>query len=107
MPAAEMKHGPIALIEPNMPSIVFCMSGDYHDRIMHNIEEIKARHGQVMVITNMDNIESDWVIRTPKIKESLQPILSTVVGQLLSYHIAALRCCSIDKPRNLAKSVTV
>jgi len=107
MPAAEMKHGPIALIEPNMPSIVFCMSGDYHDRIMHNIEEIKARHGQVMVITNMDNIESDWVIRTPKIKEPLQPILSAVVGQLLSYHIATLRCCEIDKPRNLAKSVTV
>ena len=107
MPAAEMKHGPLALIDPNMPSIVFCMEGDSHEKIAHNIDEIKSRHGKTIVITNIDGVEADWIIKTPKVKEHLQPIVSVVVGQLLSYHIASLRCCEIDRPRNLAKSVTV
>jgi len=107
MPAAEMKHGPLALVDSTIPSIVFCMEGDNHERIEHNIEEIKSRGGNVLVITNLNNIDADWMIKVPKNKPHLQPIVSVVAAQLLSYHIATLRGCHVDRPRNLAKSVTV
>jgi len=107
MPAAEMKHGPLALVDSMIPSVVFCMEGDAHQRIKHNIEEIKSREGKVLVITNLDDVEADWVIKVPKSKPHLQPIISVVAAQLLSYHIATLRGCNVDRPRNLAKSVTV
>ena len=107
MPAAEMKHGPLALVDSETPSVVFCMEGDSHQRIKHNIDEIKSREGKVLVITNLDNIEADWIIKVPKNKPYLQPIVSVVAAQLLSYHIAILRGCNVDRPRNLAKSVTV
>lgn len=107
MPAAEMKHGPLALVDSVTPSVVFCMEGDSHQRIKHNIDEIKSRDGKVLVITNLEHIEADWVIKVPKSSSHLQPIISVVTGQLLSYHIAKLRGCDVDRPRNLAKSVTV
>ena len=107
MPAAEMKHGPLALVDSAIPSIVFCMEGDDHERIKHNIEEIKSRDGNVLTITNLDNIDADWTIKVPKNKTHLQPIVSVVAAQLLSYHIATLKGCNVDRPRNLAKSVTV
>ncbi len=110
-PAAEMKHGPIALVDEKTPSVFIVPRGNVHDKVMANMEEVKARGGPIIAIASEDDkhIESiaDDVIRVPQVQEFLQPIVTVVPLQLLSYHIALLRGCDVDKPRNLAKSVTV
>ena len=110
-PAAEMKHGPIALVDPHTPSVFIVPHGSTYDKVMANMEEVKARGGPIIAIAGEDdsNVEAiaHDVIRVPRIQEFLQPIVTVVPLQLLSYHIACLRGCDVDKPRNLAKSVTV
>ena len=114
-PAAEMKHGPIALIDHMMPVVVIAPKSDpIYDKIRANIEEVKARNGELIIITEEGNHELDsyaadeqFVIRVPTVDSALQPLVAIVPLQLLSYYIADLRGCSIDQPRNLAKSVTV
>lgn len=110
-PAAEMKHGPIALIDENMPVIVIAISGLHFEKIINNIQEIKARKGKVILITdNSKNISKklyDHLIEIPKVQESISPLISVIPLQLLAYHIAKFRGCNVDQPRNLAKSVTV
>ncbi len=110
-PAAEMKHGPIALIDENMPVIVIATNISAYDKIVSNIQEVKARKGLVIaVVTEGDKIISkmaDFTIEIPATDEPLTPLLSVVPLQLLSYHIAVMRGCNVDQPRNLAKSVTV
>lgn len=110
-PAAEMKHGPIALIDEKMPVIVLATNMSAHDKIISNIHEVKARKGQVIaVVTEGDELISslaDYVIEIPKTEDHLTPLLSVIPLQLLSYHIALMRGCNVDQPRNLAKSVTV
>ena len=110
-PAAEMKHGPIALIDRQMPVIFIALKDSTYEKIVTNIEEVVARHGVVIAITEEDNTELDalceYVIRIPASAEFLSPLLSVIPLQLLSYHIAVLRGCNVDQPRNLAKSVTV
>ncbi|MDD5144519.1 MAG: glutamine--fructose-6-phosphate transaminase (isomerizing) [Candidatus Pacebacteria bacterium] len=109
--AGEMKHGPIALIDENFPSIVICPSDSVYDKVVSCIEQIRCRKGKVVVIATEgnENIKkiADDVIYIPKTLEMLTPIVSVVPLQLFAYHMAALRGCEIDKPRNLAKSVTV
>jgi glucosamine--fructose-6-phosphate aminotransferase (isomerizing) len=110
-PAAEMKHGPIALVDENTPSVFVMPNGFIYDKVMSNLEEIKARGGPVIAVAaegdkRIEKVADD-VIYIPKIDEFVQPMVSVVPLQLLSYHIAVLRGCDIDKPRNLAKSVTV
>ncbi len=110
-PAAEMKHGPIALIDPDMPTVIIALKDSVYDKILSNMEEIKARGGKIIAIANMDDNEiekyADHVIRIPVTLPVLSPFLSVIPLQLLAYHIAAIRGCEIDQPRNLAKSVTV
>lgn len=110
-PAAEMKHGPIALVDEQTPSVFVMPQGFIYEKVMSNLQEIKARGGPVIAIAEEgDNRVSeiaDDVILIPKTEEYLQPIVSAIPLQLLSYHIAVLRGCDVDKPRNLAKSVTV
>jgi glucosamine--fructose-6-phosphate aminotransferase (isomerizing) len=110
-PAAEMKHGPIALVDQDTPSIFVMPRGFIYDKVMSNVEEIKARGGPVIAIAaegdNRIAEVADDVIYIPWVEEYLQPIVSVIPLQLLSYHIAVLRGCDVDKPRNLAKSVTV
>jgi glutamine---fructose-6-phosphate transaminase (isomerizing) len=110
-PAAEMKHGPIALIDENMPVVVIAPKDAVYEKIKSNIEEVKARKGSVIaVITEGDNellAFADHVIQIPRTHDALTPILATVPLQLLAYHIAVMRGCDVDQPRNLAKSVTV
>jgi glucosamine--fructose-6-phosphate aminotransferase (isomerizing) len=110
-PAAEMKHGPIALVDENTPSVFLVPRCQVFDKVMSNLEEIKARGGPVIAIACEDDEEvvsrADDVICIPDAPEYLQPLLAVIPLQLLAYHIALLRGCDIDKPRNLAKSVTV
>ena len=110
-PAAEMKHGPIALVDETTPSVFIVPQGFLHDKVMANLEEVKARGGPVIaVVENGDDGVAelaDEAIRVPKVEEFLQPLVSIIPLQLLAYHIAVLRGCDVDKPRNLAKSVTV
>lgn len=110
-PAAEMKHGPIALIDRQMPVIFIALKDSTYEKIVTNIEEVVARQGVVIAITEEDNYELDelceYVIRIPSTQEFLSPLLSVIPLQLLAYHIAVLRGCDVDQPRNLAKSVTV
>jgi glucosamine--fructose-6-phosphate aminotransferase (isomerizing) len=110
-PAAEMKHGPIALIDEAMPIFVIATKGANYEKVVSNIQEVKARKGQVIaVVTKGDQTVStmaDYTIEIPETDESLVPLLSVVPLQLLSYHIAVMRGCNVDQPRNLAKSVTV
>jgi glucosamine--fructose-6-phosphate aminotransferase (isomerizing) len=110
-PAAEMKHGPIALIDENMPVIVIATNKSAYDKIVSNIQEVKARKGRVIAIVpeGDDTISkiADYTIEIPETEEPLSPLLSVVPLQLLSYHIAVARGCNVDQPRNLAKSVTV
>ena len=110
-PAAEMKHGPIALIDENMPVIVITTNRSSYDKIVSNIQEVKARKGLVIAIVNEgDTVISkmaDHVIEIPNTEEPFTPLLSVIPLQLLSYHIALMRGCNVDQPRNLAKSVTV
>ena len=110
-PAAEMKHGPIALIDRFMPVVFIAMKDRVYDKVVSNIEEVAARQGSVIAITDSDNEELDrlceFVIRVPRAEDFLLPLITVVPLQLLSYHIAVLRGCHVDQPRNLAKSVTV
>ncbi len=110
-PAAEMKHGPIALVDSDTPSVFVMPRGFIYDKVMSNVEEIKARGGPVIAIAaegdNRIAEVADDVIYVPWVEEYLQPIVSVIPLQLLSYHIAVMRGCDVDKPRNLAKSVTV
>ena len=110
-PAAEMKHGPIALIDKFMPVVFTALRDRTYDKIISNIEEVAAREGAVIAITDEGNGELDrlceYVLRVPKTEEFLSPLLTSIPLQLLSYHIAVMRGCHVDQPRNLAKSVTV
>ncbi len=110
-PAAEMKHGPIALIDENMPVFVVTTNPSAYDKIVSNIEQVKARHGVVIAIVHQGDTTirglADHVIEIPETEEQVSPLLSVIPLQLLSYHIAVLRGCNVDQPRNLAKSVTV
>ena len=110
-PAAEMKHGPIALIDRFMPVVFIAMKDSTYDKVLSNIEEVAARDGSVIAITDEGNGELDdlceYVLRIPQTEEFLSPLLTVVPLQLLSYHIAVMRGCHVDQPRNLAKSVTV
>ena len=110
-PAAEMKHGPIALVDEHTPSVFVMPQGFIYDKVMANLEEIKARGGPVIAIaaegdTKIEKVADD-VIFVPQVEEFLQPIVTVLPLQLMAYHIAVLRGCDVDKPRNLAKSVTV
>jgi glucosamine--fructose-6-phosphate aminotransferase (isomerizing) len=110
-PAAEMKHGPIALVDEHTPSVFVVPQGFVYEKVMANLEEIKARGGPVIAVVGESDTEvarlADDVVRVPDVDEYLQPIVSIVPLQLLAYHIALLRGCDVDRPRNLAKSVTV
>lgn len=110
-PAAEMKHGPIALIDDEMPVVVIATKGASYEKVISNIQEVKARKGKIIaVVTEGDTIAktmADHVIEVPESDEKLAPLVSVVPLQLLAYHIAVLRGCNVDQPRNLAKSVTV
>ena len=110
-PAAEMKHGPIALIDEDMPVVVIATQDSTYEKIVSNIEEVKARRGRVIAVvsegdTKLDNLV-DYTIPIPMTSDLLQPIISIIPLQLLAYHIAVMRGCDVDQPRNLAKSVTV
>jgi glucosamine--fructose-6-phosphate aminotransferase (isomerizing) len=110
-PAAEMKHGPIALIDQNMPVVFIAPNDHSHDKVITNIQEVKARKGRVIAIVSEGDQEiktmAEFVIEIPQTSDALQPLLSVIPLQLLSYHIAVMRGCNVDQPRNLAKSVTV
>jgi len=110
-PAAEMKHGPIALIDENMPIVVIAPKKGHYDKVVSNIQEIKSRKGKIIaIVTEGDTVVkglADHVIEVPDCPEALSPLLTTIPLQLLSYHIAVMRGCHVDQPRNLAKSVTV
>ena len=110
-PAAEMKHGPIALIDEEMPVIVIATNKSAYEKIVSNIQEVKARKGFVIAVVTEGDVEiskiADHTIEIPDTEEPLTPLLSVIPLQLLSYHIAVMRGCNVDQPRNLAKSVTV
>jgi glucosamine--fructose-6-phosphate aminotransferase (isomerizing) len=110
-PAAEMKHGPIALVDKDVPSVFLMPQGTVYDKVMANLHEIKARNGPIIAIVGQGDVEAaalaDDIIEVPHVEEFLQPIVSSIPLQLIAYHIAVARGCDVDKPRNLAKSVTV
>ena len=110
-PAAEMKHGPIALIDENMPVVVIATNKGHYEKIVSNVQEIKSRNAKIiLIVTKGDEsvkLLSDHVIEIPEVTEALVPIMASIPLQLLSYHIAVMRGCNVDQPRNLAKSVTV
>ncbi len=110
-PAAEMKHGPIALIDENMPVVVIATQGASYEKVVSNIQEIKARKGKVIAVVTKGDTQveelADYFIEVPETDERLAPLIAVVPLQLLSYHIAVMRGCNVDQPRNLAKSVTV
>jgi glucosamine--fructose-6-phosphate aminotransferase (isomerizing) len=109
-PAAEMKHGPIALIDDDMPVVVLAPRDAVYKKVVSNIEEVKARHGRIIAVVSDDAAEIqdkvDYMIKVPQTIPCLLPILTTIPLQLLAYHMAVLRGCDVDQPRNLAKSVT-
>ncbi len=110
-PAAEMKHGPIALVDDQTPASSSGAASAVYDKVMSTILEVKARGGPVIAITDNPDDQllrlADDIIRIPTVEDFLQPIVASVPLQLLAYHVAVLRGCDVDKPRNLAKSVTV
>jgi glucosamine--fructose-6-phosphate aminotransferase (isomerizing) len=110
-PAAEMKHGPIALIDEEMPVVFIATRDSSYEKVVSNIQEVKARKGRVIsVVTEGDKLipaMSEFVVQVPAVHEALMPLVSVIPLQLLSYHIAVMRGCNVDQPRNLAKSVTV
>jgi glutamine---fructose-6-phosphate transaminase (isomerizing) len=110
-PAAEMKHGPIALIDENMPAVFIALKDSTYDKILSNIQEVKARHGKIIAVANEDDTEIDnyvdYSIKIPRTIRMLNPLLSAIPLQLLAYHIAVHKGLNVDQPRNLAKSVTV
>ncbi len=109
--ACEMKHGPIALIDDEMPVFVIATQGHSYEKVVSNIQEVKARKGKITAIVTAGDKTvrelADHVIEIPKTDDSLVPIISVIPLQLLAYHIAVMRGCNVDQPRNLAKSVTV
>jgi glucosamine--fructose-6-phosphate aminotransferase (isomerizing) len=110
-PAAEMKHGPIALIDEEMPVFVIATQGTSYEKVVSNIQEVKARKGKIIAVVTEGDVAvkemADHVIEIPETDEHLVPLLATIPFQLLSYHVAVMRGCNVDQPRNLAKSVTV
>jgi len=110
-PAAEMKHGPIALIDQHMPVVVIATATHTNEKMISNIEEVRARKGRIIAITTESNSEvlnlSEFAVTIPETADAFSPLLSVIPLQLLSYHIAVNRKCDVDQPRNLAKSVTV
>lgn len=110
-PAAEMKHGPIALIDEEMPVVVIAPNKGAYEKIVSNVQEVKARGGKIIAVVTEGDKEvkalADHIIEIPEVEEELTPLLSVIPLQLLAYHIAILRGCNVDQPRNLAKSVTV
>jgi glucosamine--fructose-6-phosphate aminotransferase (isomerizing) len=110
-PAAEMKHGPIALIDEEMPVVVIATNSEHYEKVVSNIQEVKARKGKVIALVSEGNRDLDnmvdHVVEVPETIEPLSPLVNTVPLQLLSYHISVMRGCNVDQPRNLAKSVTV
>ena len=110
-PAAEMKHGPIALIEDGYPVIVIAIDKGHYEKVVSNIQEIKSRKGKIIAVVTKGDVAvkalADHVIEIPEVEEPLSPLLTTIPLQLLAYHVAVLRGCNVDQPRNLAKSVTV
>ena len=110
-PAAEMKHGPIALIDENMPVVVVAPKRSYYEKVLSNIQEVKARKGKIIAIVTEGDEKvaeiADHYIEIPDTEDCLTPILATIPLQLISYYIALIRGCNVDQPRNLAKSVTV
>lgn len=110
-PAAEMKHGPIALIDEEMPVFVIATKGPSYEKVVSNIQEVKARKGKIIAVVTEGDVQvsqiADHTIEIPETDENLVPLLATIPFQLLSYHIAVMRGCNVDQPRNLAKSVTV
>ncbi|MGF1636356.1 MAG: glutamine--fructose-6-phosphate transaminase (isomerizing) [Cyclobacteriaceae bacterium] len=110
-PAAEMKHGPIALIDEDMPVVFIAMQDSSYEKIISNIQEVRARKGEVIAIVTEGDEHisslSDYIIEVPRTAEALMPLISVIPLQLLAYHIAVMRGCNVDQPRNLAKSVTV
>ena len=110
-PAAEMKHGPIALIDERMPVVVIAPKQGHYDKIVSNIQEIKSRSGIIIAVVTRGDTQvrelADYIIEIPETSDALSPLITTIPLQLLSYHIAVMRGCNVDQPRNLAKSVTV
>jgi glucosamine--fructose-6-phosphate aminotransferase (isomerizing) len=110
-PAGEMKHGPIALIDEDLPVVAIATGGRVFEKVLGNMPEVKARDGVVIALTDRDSKAlggiADEIIRVPRIDELLQPIVNVVPLQLLSYFVGVRRGCDVDQPRNLAKSVTV
>ena len=110
-PAAEMKHGPIALIDENMPVVFLATNKSAHEKIVSNVQEVRARKGKIIAVVNKDDTQiralADHIIEVPETEEILSPLITIVPLQLLAYHIAIMRGCNVDQPRNLAKSVTV
>lgn len=110
-PAAEMKHGPIALIDEQMPVIVIAPKQGHYDKVVSNIQEIKSRSGKIIAVVTKGDTQvkelADHIIEIPETSDALSPLITTIPLQLLSYHIAVMRGCNVDQPRNLAKSVTV
>jgi len=110
-PAAEMKHGPIALIDEQMPVVVIAPKQGHYDKVVSNIQEIKSRSGKIIAVVTKGDTQvkelADHVIEIPETSDALSPLITTIPLQLLSYHIAVMRGCNVDQPRNLAKSVTV
>ncbi len=110
-PAAEMKHGPIALIDEEMPVVFLATNISAYEKIVSNIQEVKARKGKIIAIVNKGDTQiramADHVIEVPIVDEIISPLVTIVPLQLLAYHIAIMRGCNVDQPRNLAKSVTV
>jgi glucosamine--fructose-6-phosphate aminotransferase (isomerizing) len=110
-PAAEMKHGPIALIDENMPVVFIATKDSTYEKVVSNIQEVKARKGKIIaVVTEHDDTIkkfADHILEVPEVSEALSPLLTVIPLQLLAYHIAVMRDCNVDQPRNLAKSVTV
>jgi len=110
-PAAEMKHGPIALIDDQMPVVIIAPKQEHYDKIVSNIQEIKSRSGKIIAVVTKGDVQvkdlADHVIEIPPSSDALSPIIATIPLQLLSYYIAVMRGANVDQPRNLAKSVTV
>src|SRR6266852_302212 len=110
-PAAEMKHGPIALIDENMPVVFVVPKDQIYEKIVSNMQEVRARKGRIIAVANEDDTEIDQlaecVIRVPRTYNFFGPIINSIPLQLLAYYIAVARGCDVDQPRNLAKSVTV
>lgn len=110
-PAAEMKHGPIAMIEESLPTVIVATNNKYYDKLVSNAQEIKARKGPILAVVNEDDNEmihtADYSFKVPRVSDLLQPIIAVIPLQLFSYHVAVFKGCNVDQPRNLAKSVTV